>query len=399
MRASESSQAPFSLYSYEGYGLESISLDSAGRLFPIKERRAYLNNASIGAHSLPVVEAVNRFMENVRDHGRNEYPQWCQHAADVFKSNIGRLIGASKTEIAFVKNTTEGLSIVANGLDWREGDNVIIADIEYPSNVYCWLKLAARGVETRWVKNRNGRIGIDDIRDAMDSRTRVVSLSAVQFSNGYRQDLESTANLCAERGVLLNLDAIQWVGALALDVERLGIHFLSAGGHKWLLGPVGTGFFYCNRNALETIEPPTVGYHSVDKSEDHMDYELVYRPDAGRFEEALVNFPGLWGLDAAIAIQLKLGQVAIENHILDLTARAAEALRGRGYEICSPFEAGERSGNLSFRHPSLPADELVAMLRAAGVDVAARGGRLRISPSYYNDRSEIEKLAEELPQA
>jgi cysteine desulfurase / selenocysteine lyase len=379
--------------------IDGLSLETVGHEFPIKSRRCYLNNASIGAMSVPVIAAVDRFMADVRDNGRNEYPNWCKFADTEIKDRIARLIGAKRSEIAFIKNTTEGLITVANGYRWRKGDNVVIADIEYPSNVYCWMKLAQRGVELRWVRNRHGRILVDDIRALMNERTRVVSLSAVQFSNGFRQDLESTAALCKERGTLLNLDAIQWVGALAIDVERLGIHFLSVGGHKWLLAPIGTGFFYCRRSVLEELDPPNVGYHSVGKHEDHMDYELVYRPDAGRFEEALVNFPGIWGLDAAVRMQLALGPKEIERHILNLTQRAAEGLRARGYEIVSPVGPNERSGILSFRHPSLDAEGIAERLKVAQVDLAVRGGALRISPSYYNDAQEIDRFLSALPRA
>ena len=374
-----------------------LSFATVAHEFPIKKRRCYLNNASIGALSLPVIAAVDRFMHDVRDNGRNEYPNWCKYADTSIKQRIARLIGAKSSEIAFIKNTTEGLGFVANGYPWKHGDNVIIADIEYPSNVYCWVKLAKLGVEVRWVKNQQGRIRVDDIRALMDSKTRVVSLSAVQFSNGYRQDLESTAALCNERGVLFNLDGIQWIGALAIDAERLGIHFLSVGGHKWLLAPIGTGFFYCRQEAMDRIAPPTVGYHTVDKHEDHMDYELVYRGNAGRFEEALVNFPGIWGLDAATRMQLVLGTEQIQRHILALTSRAVEGLRSRGYEIVSPFGDDERSGIVSFRHRGIRAEDIADRLKISGVDVAVRGGALRISPSYYNDAQEIDRFLQTLP--
>lgn len=387
------------LFAADPHGIGRQTLASVGSLFPIKAKRCYLNNASIGALSLPVVGAVESFLANVRDNGRNDYPRWCDHADTAVKDRIAQLIGAQRSEIAFIKNTTEGLVAVANGLDWKHGDNLILPDIEYPSNVYCWMKLARRGVEIRWVKNREGRISIDDIRALIDSRTRLVSISAVQFSNGFRHDLEATATLCHEKGVLLNLDAIQWAGVLAIDVERLGVHFMSVGGHKWMLAPIGTGYFYCRRDALDLLDPPSVGYHSVGKHEAHMDYELTYRPDAGRFEEALVNFPGIWGLDAAVRMQLQLTPAAIEGHILGLNEHAAEELRRRGYEIVSPFGPGERSGNLSFRHPTRPGEEIEARLKEAGVDLAIRGGRMRISPSYYNDVAEIDRFVAALPAA
>jgi len=397
MTATDASVPDIPLFADDPDGLAGVTLETVAPLFPIKQRRVYLNNASIGALSLPVIAAVNRFLENCRDGGRNDYPHWCRHADTAIKDRVARLIGAKRTEIAFVKNTTEGLVTVANGLTWREGDTVILPDIEYPSNVYCWMKLARHGVSIRWVKSRGGRIAVDDIRALIDDSTRVVSLSAVQFSNGFRQDLASTASLCREHGVLLNVDAIQWAGALALDVAHLGIDFLSFGGHKWLLAPIGTGIFYCREGALERLDPPSVGYHTVDRGEDHMDYDLDYRPDAGRFEEALVNFPGIWGLDAAVRLQLALTPSVIEAHILSLTAYAADGLCRKGYRVDSPFGAAERSGNLSFSHPTISPADIDARLRGRGIDLAQRGGKLRISPSYYNDTGEIDRLLEDLP--
>ena len=368
-----------------------------GDLFPIKRRMIYLNNASIGPLSHRVIDAVNDFLEDVRDNGRKHYPDWCRIADTEIKPNIARLIGADPSEIAFVKNTTEGLNIVANGLDWREGDNVVIADIEYPSNVYPWMNLERRGVAVKWLKTESGRISPEALRSCIDRRTRLVSVSAVQFSNGFRLDLSKVSEICREKGVLLNLDAIQWLGALPLNMSENQIDFLSAGGHKWLLAPIGTGFFYCRRAALEHLHPAVVGYHSVDKAEDHMDYDLTFREDAGRFEEALVNFPGIWGLGRAVATLADLGAGRIEDHITRLLDKTAEGLTSKGYAILSPMGPGERSGILSFRHPLMPSDKICERLAAADVQVSVRGGGVRVSPGIYNDENEIQAFLEALP--
>jgi selenocysteine lyase/cysteine desulfurase len=375
----------------------ALDLAAVQREFPIRKTRVYLNNASIAPAATPVVAAVERFMADVRDHGDLHYPDWCRHADQVIKAKLARLVGAQPTEIAFVKNTTEGLVIVANGLDWQPGDTVLVPEIEYPSNVYCWMNLARRGVTVKWIPAREGRILVDDIAALLDARTRLVTLSAVQFSNGFRQDLERTAELCQARGVLLNLDAIQYVGALPLDLAQWPIDFLSAGGHKWLLGPIGTGFFFCRTAVLERLRPVNVGYHSVAKDADHLDYELTFRPDAGRFEEALVNFPGLWGLEAAVDLVLSVGPARIEAHLRDLTARLVDGLRAKGYAILSPQGAGDTSGIVSFRHPTRPAEELQRRLQAAGVDVALCVGALRASPGVENDAGDVDALLSALP--
>ena len=374
-----------------------MDLASIGEAFPIKRQRVYLNNASIGPVSNPVISAVNTFMEDVRDNGRNNYPQWCRHVDQSIKTRIADMIGAKKTELAFVKNTTEGILIVANGIDWRPGDNVIIADIEYPSNVYCWMNLQQLGVQIRWIKSRRGRFTVADVEALVDARTRLVSLSAVQFLNGFRIDLPQISELCRTRQVLLNLDAIQLLGALHLDVSRYHIDFLSAGGHKWLMSPIGTGIFYCRQGALDQLHPKNIGYHSVDKSEDDIDYDLTLKPHAGRFEEAIVNFPGIWGLDAAIHMISQLGTRQIEAHIRRLTDLAFEGLKARGYEVVSPMGNGERSGILCFKHTSLPSQYIWERLEHTKIHLAIRGGALRMSPSFYNDEDEIDRMLKALP--
>jgi len=360
--------------------------------FPIKQKIIYFNNASIGPISYRVISNITNFLNDVRDNGRVHYPDWCQYADTVIKGDIAKLIGADSSEIAFVKNTTEGILIVSNGIDWKPKDNVIIADIEYPSNVYCWMNLERKGVSIKWVKNKAGRILVEDVEALIDKNTRLVSLSAVQFSNGFKLDLERLGNLCRKRKILLNLDAIQWLGALHMDLSKYHIDFLSAGGHKWLLGPMGTGIFYCNKNSMDYIHPQNVGYHSVDKSEDHMDYELVFRPNAGRFEEALVNFPGIWGLHEAIKIFLELGTEKVERHIYELVSHAIEGLKAKGYEIISPLGEKERSGILSFRPPTVSSEEVYANLIKNDINVAIRAGNLRMSPSIYNDHEEVDRF-------
>ena len=369
----------------------------SGKLFPIKRHKIYLNNASIGPLSTPAISAVNDFMADVRDNGRNNYPHWCAQADHKIKGRIAALIGAHISEIAFIKNTTEGILIVANGIDWRPGDNVIIADIEYPSNVYCWMNLKKRGVAIKWIKTRMGGFTAEDVANLIDEHTRLISLSAVQFLNGFRLDLEKIGELCRTRNVLLNLDAIQLLGALDLDVGRYHIDFFSAGGHKWLMAPIGTGIFYCRRNALEHLQPTNVGYHSVDKTEDDIDYDFTLKPHAGRFEEAIVNFPGIWGLDAAIDIINQIGTLRIEQHIKSLNQIAMDGLSSRGYLIVSPTADKARSGILCFKHPSFPTQDINDRLEAAGVFTAIRGDAIRISPSYYNDEDEIAAMLAALP--
>jgi cysteine desulfurase / selenocysteine lyase len=370
--------------------------------FQIRKSRTYLNNASIAPMADRVVNAVDAFMEDVRHNGRNNFPNWARHADSAIRDKMARLIGAQRSEVAFLKNTTEGLSIVANGIDWRQGDNVVIADIEYPSNVYCWMNLARFGVSVKWfpARDNGGRIPTDQLAELVDGRTRLISLSAVQFSNGFRSDLAAVGELCRKKGIYLNLDAIQWLGALHMNVEDYNIHFMSAGGHKWLMAPIGTGLFYVRKDMLDQIHPFSVGFHTVDKPEDHMDYDFsTFRASAARFEEALVNYPGIWGFEAAIDMFLEVGTQALEEHVFELTSLAIDEVKARGYEVTSSQIPSERSGIVSFRHPTLPGEELRRRLNNENIDVAVRDGRLRISPGIHNDSDDIRRLIEALPKA
>ncbi|MBS7707731.1 aminotransferase class V-fold PLP-dependent enzyme [Chelatococcus asaccharovorans] len=377
-----------------------MNLAEARSDFPIVYRRAYLNACSLMPLSNRVVGAVHAQLGDLQLNGRNNSPHRIRFAEEHIRPAIARLIGASAAEIAFVKNTTEGLNIVANSIDWREGDNVVIANIEYPSNVYCWLNLQRRGVQIRWVdaKAAGGRVLVDDIAQLIDSRTRLVSVSCVQFSTGYRQDMEATGALCHERGVLLNYDAIQAAGVLDIDATRTHFDFMSAGGHKWLGGPMGTGFFYCRSSALGHLHPHAIGPGSMTNEETDIDYDIgLMQPDARRFEEALPNYPGLWGLQASLSTILALGTKLTEAHAMALVAHAIEGLKRKGYLIHSPSEPAARSGILTFRHPGLPSAELNERLVLAGVDVTVRQGNLRIAPHFYNDTGDIDRLLDALP--
>lgn len=366
-------------------------------LFPVKTQRCYLNNASIGPIAQPVLDAVTGFLTTVRDTGRNGYPEWCRHLDGPVKQRIGSFLGAHADEIAFVKNTTEGLNYVSNGLDWRAGDNVVLADIEYPSNVYPWMLQAKHGVGLRWVAARQGRVELADVEAACDERTRVIAISAVQFATGHRADLAGLSELCERRGILLCVDAIQWCGVLDLDLSQYKIDFLAFGGHKWMLSPIGTGVFYISRNALNAIQPSVVGYHSVDRGEAHMDYDLDYRPNAGRFEEALVNMPGIWGLDASIAIKQTIGMARIEAHCLALADHAADRLSASGWTVTSPRGPVEGSAIVCFRADGVDPEATRILMAERGVDLAVRGTGLRISPTYYNDIGEIDRFVDALP--
>lgn len=365
--------------------------------FPVTREIAYLNHAGVAPISTRADEALRRYAREATDRGAMDYGKFYDAEIERVRGRAARLMGAAADEIAFVKNTTEGLGIVAAGIDWKRGDRVVTCDLEYPSNVYPWWNLHKRGVETVMLRGYDGRLPIESVQAALEStRVRLLALSSVEFGSGARNDLEALGRLCRERGVLFCVDAIQSLGCLDLNVERCGIDFLSADGHKWLLSMEGCGVFYCSARVLDQLEPRVVGWRSVTDNLDFDSYHLELQPSAGRFEEGTPNTGGIFALGAAIDLLLELGVVNIEARVLSLTGELVDGLVERGARIESPRGPGEASGIVAFNLPNEAPDRTVARLRAAGVFVVARRGRVRASPHFYNDSSDLGRLLEAL---
>jgi selenocysteine lyase/cysteine desulfurase len=339
---------------------------------------------------------MQRFLESQQRHGVMSYPDWHRTLRETRVKAAG-LIGATPDEVAFARNTVEGISIVAEGLPWREGDNVVTVHGEYPANVYPWLNLASRGVETRIVPDRAGRVVADDLFAAVDGRTRLVALSFVEFTNGFRNDLAAVGEFCRSRGILFLVDAIQGLGALPLDVEPAAIDFLAAGAHKWLLGPLGIGIFYCRRALIEQLRLVQAGPAGMVFHGEYLPYDFTPKADAQRFEAGAQNYAGVYGLGAILDLLAEAGAANIERHLLGLLDFAVEGLRAKGCEILSSLEPAERSGMIAFRSPRMAAADLVAKLAEAGVAVSARSGGIRLAPHLYNNRTDIERLLAVVP--
>src|SRR5262245_29210900 len=236
--------------------------DGLRHQMPVTRSWAFLDHAAVAPLSDPARLAMAAYSADLTENGDVNESRWTRRVEEV-RGLLAQLLNADSGEIAFVKNTSEGIDFVAEGFPWKPGDNVVIAEEEYPANVYPWLNLKDRDVETRLVATRERRIWIDDIRSRIDARTRLVSLSFVEFASGFRNDLDAVGTLCRERGVFFLVDAIQGLGVLPLDVRRTPIDFLAADGHKWLLGPEGAGLFFIRKELIDLVRPVAVGWHSV----------------------------------------------------------------------------------------------------------------------------------------
>lgn len=367
-------------------------------LFPITERAVYLNHAAISAPPTVALEAVSAQMADVAQNGSLNYRKWVA-VRERARRTAAEMIGARAEQIAFMRNTSDGLSTIANGLKWCEGDNLVTFRREFPSNIYPWLRLReACGVEVRMCEEREGRIDLDELIGLIDARTRVVAISHVQYGSGFRADLERLGRAARQHDALLVVDLIQGMGALPIDVEAELVDAGAGACHKWLLTPEGVGLLYLSDRARERVEPTLVGWSSVPEPEDYSNFEQAWDRGALAWETGTGATALLHGLDASLRLLMETGVERIAAHLEELTDYLCERLAGRDYEIVSSRRAGEKSQIVCIRHKGeLTPMALYAQLKRRNVIVAPRGDRLRIAPHFYNTAQDIDALLDALP--
>ena len=368
----------------------SSSLESYRAEFPVLEKQLYFNHAGVSPTSLRAAAAVREWMDDVVQHGVKHERQW-EARADNTRQLAARLIGAAPDEIAFVRNTSHGLGLVAEGLDWRPGDEVAVAtSLEYPSNVYPWLHLKDRGVVVREIAAHEDGVTPEAVAAALTPRTRLVAVSSVQYASGYQTDLDAVGALCERAGVLLCVDGIQSVGCVPVDVKRSRIHFLSADSHKWMLGISGVGFLYVAREVLPRLRPVLVGWRSTTDAWNFNRAHFELRTDALKLEEGSQAYTGIYALSAALELLLEVGAERIAARIRELLAMLDGELRAQGWDTGPAPE--HRAGILTFLPPAGDPRALYAWLSERDVSISLRRGRLRVSPHFYNRPEELEQL-------
>jgi cysteine desulfurase/selenocysteine lyase len=362
--------------------------------FPILDEGLYLNHAAVGPWPRCAAEAVRAFAAENLNHGPARYAGWIERTAEL-RDGLARLTGAGgAADIALLKNTTEGISVVAWGLDWRPGDNLVLPSDEFPSNRLPWLAQRSRGVDVREVDIRAAGDAEAALIGAMDSRTKLLSVSAVQWSDGFRLDLQRLGDACHERGVLFFVDAIQQLGALALDVSACRIDYLAADAHKWLLGPEGIAVFYSNASARPLLELLQQGWHMVDNAWNFQRSDWTPAASARRFEAGSPNSLGQAAMNASVHLLLEQGMETVERRVLANTAHLLERLPGiPGVQMESQTAVERRSGIVNFSVRGQPASQLHRRLSEASVSCALRGKGIRLSPHFYQGDEEIERFA------
>ncbi|MFO7906446.1 MAG: aminotransferase class V-fold PLP-dependent enzyme [Pirellulaceae bacterium] len=362
---------------------------------PVATQWAYMDHAAVAPLPDPARDAVVRWSDESAQTGDLACPKWEARVEEI-RRLTATLLGANADEIAFVQNTTAGITLVAEGLPWQRGDNVVTLANEFPSNQYPWMNLAARGVETRRVEVPDARPDSEQIMRHCDKRTRVITVSWVGFSSGWRLDIDSLVEQAHERGILVFLDAIQGLGVFPLDVRRTPVDFVAADGHKWMLGPEGAGVFYVRREHLDRMHPLGVGWNSVRHAGDFDNLALDLRASARRYEGGSPNTVGLLALGASLRLLAEMSlaaeRSAVADRVLRVTDSACSQLQEAGARVLSDRAGACRSGIVAFDIPGQDPNKVRQSCLREGVVLSCRGGKLRISPHAYTNQEDIERL-------
>jgi len=364
-------------------------------LMPVTKKWAYLDHAAVAPLPQPAADWVTKWMTESMNEGDAVWPTWARRL-DEIRETAARLIGAAATEIAFVPNTTFGINLVADGFDWKPGDNVVIPDHEFPSNLYPWMALENRGVGVRIVELDGHKICPQRIADACDDRTRIVSASWVGYASGYRMDVAEIAQVVHDAGALFFLDAIQGMGVFPLDVVKSNVDFLAADGHKWMLGPEGAGIFYVAQEHMDKLRPMNVGWNSVKQGNDYSNVKLDIKDNALRYEGGSPNMVGNFGLGGSLDLLERFGLAAdtsaIGDRVMENSAKLHEGLKQAGATVFSSADANYGSGIVSFEIPGKESGLMRLEMLKRNIVTSFRGGRIRAAIHCYNDQADIDQV-------
>ncbi len=367
-------------------------------LFPVTERVNYLNHAAISPPPAVTIAAIKSQLADVSQNGSVNFRSWIA-TKDRTRELLATLLGARPEQVAFMRNTSDGLSTVANGLRWQPDDNLVTFRNEFPSNIYPWLRLRdAFGVEVRMAEERDGRIDLNELIGLIDAKTRLVAISQVQYASGFRAVLERLGRAARAHDALRVVDVIQALGVVPIDVQAELVDAAAGACHKWLLTPEGVGFLYLSDRARDRIQPTLVGWTSVPAPDDYGNFSQGWNRGTLSWETGTGPAALIHGLEQSLKLLNDTGISRIQAHLETLTDYLCERLANRPYSIISSRERGEKSQIVCIQHTSgLSAMNLYSHLKDRDIITAPRGDRLRISPHLYNTSEEIEALVNALP--
>lgn len=365
--------------------------------FPATQKYTYLNSAAVAPLPTVAVEAVNKQLKDVSENGSANFTEWVA-TKNRAREIIAAMLKVRAEQIAFMRNTSDGLSTVANGLKWETGDNIVTFAREFPANFYAWRRIRdCFGVELRLCPERNGRIDTDAFINLIDANTKIVSVSAVQFASGFRADLERIGRAARERDALFVVDIIQALGTTTFDLDAQFVDVAAGASHKWLCSPEGCGILYLSDRARTRIEPTLVGWISVEDGWNFEDTEQSFKPNALAWETGTGTASLFYGLEQSLKLLSETGAEQIEGYLEDLTDYLCELLAGKNYEIVSSRAPGEKSQIVCIESKDgLTSNEIAKRLENENIIVSPRGSRVRIAPHFFNNREDIERFAANL---
>ncbi|MDH4028658.1 MAG: aminotransferase class V-fold PLP-dependent enzyme [Nitrospirota bacterium] len=363
--------------------------------FHLKDGLIYLNHAGVSPWPLRTARAVEDFAGENAAQGSYNYPQWIRTETALRIKAKELLNAGSKDDIAFLKNTSEALSVVAYGLPWKKGDNIVSSSQEFPSNRIVWESLAGKGVEFREADLYSAETPEDALFCLVNGSTRLITISSVQYSTGLRMDLKRIGEFCKEKNILFCVDAIQSLGAMQFDALDIHADFVMADGHKWMLGPEGLAIFYSTPEARERLSLNQYGWHMVERMGDFDRREWETAKTARCFECGSPNILGIHALNASLSLLLDTGMENIEKEVLNRSEYLFNKIRSMPeLEFITSTETGRYAGIVTFRHKRADNAGLYQYLAANNVVCAMRAGGIRLSPHYYTPYEHLDRVME-----
>jgi selenocysteine lyase/cysteine desulfurase len=372
-----------------------MDLKKARSFFPHTETDLiYFNHAATSPLPTTVTEKINQYTEERSFKWVDNFPKVSEFVKST-KDDLGTMLNCPAERIAYTDNTTNGINILASGIKWKMGDRILLNDLEFPANVYPFFNLRKDGVEIDMVKSRKGIVSAEDIIENIKPRTRLVSISFVQFLTGYKVDLEKIGKYCSENGIIFSVDAIQGLGALRLDVKKCKIDFLSSGSQKWLLGLQGFAFIYLTENLQNKLDMRYVGWLSVEDAWNLLHYELTPLKTAARYQNGTISHIGAFAFRGSLDLFLNFGWDEIENQVIANASYLSGSLKNIGLIPLLDGCAKENlSGIVTFKHDD--SQKIFEHLANNNVNCSVREGMVRMSPHFYNSKEEIDKTVDVL---
>lgn len=367
-------------------------------LFLAAQHYTYLNSAAVSPMPATAVKAVISQLVDVAGGGMLGYQNWVD-TKNRARNLVAQLMKVRFDQVAFMRNTSDGFSSIAAGIDWKHGDNIVSFEAEFPANFYPWRRVRDEfGVELRLCPERDGRIDIDEFVSLIDSNTKVVAISAVQYASGFHSDLERIGRAAREADALFCVDIIQALGAMEFDLPAQFVDAACAASHKWLCAPEGCGIIYLSDRARERIKPTLVGWISVEEPWDFADREQNFKSTALAWESGTGSSALFYGLEQSLKLLIDTGIGNIEGYLSGLSDQLCDGLAGKDYDIVSSRKPGEKSAIVCIKHRNGQSpSQVAAQLEHKKIIVSPRGDRLRISPHFYNNSSDIDRLIDALP--